>query len=82
MRRIRQDSVENFEELQKYIVVQTVVCGVTLKVIAKPGKVHKLCCQLQKIFPLQGLNKPEQTTKVKSNSQTHDIKSPSCALLS
>ena len=49
--------------------------GVTLKVVTKSGKVHKLRRPVQKIFPLQVLDKPEQTTQVKSDSQKPEVKS-------
>ena len=49
--------------------------GVTLKVVTKSGKVHKLRNPVQKIFPLEFLDKPEQTTQVKSDSQKYEVKS-------
>ena len=52
-----------------------VIRGITLKVVTKSGKVHKLRRPVQKIFPLEFLDKPEQTTQVKSDSQKSEVKS-------
>ena len=49
--------------------------GVTLNVVTKSGKVHKLRRPVQKIFPLEVLDKPEHTTQVKSDSQKPEVKS-------
>ena len=48
--------------------------GVTLKTVTKSGKVHKLRRPVQTIFPLEVLDKPEQTTEVKSDSQKPEVK--------
>ena len=49
--------------------------GVTLKVITKSGKVHKLRRPVHKIFSLEVLDKSVQTTQVKSDSQEPEVKS-------
>ena len=61
-RRIRQDSVGNLEELRKYIVARGSDMWSNFEGRNQPsGKVRKLRRPVQKIFPPEVLDKPEQT---------------------